>query len=71
MYVYHSPIGDWFICCKENKYHLMFDSECYGVYDSPVGAADDVFCFATRCYEWDRLLESANPPADIYEWERC
>lgn len=69
MLVYHSPIGDWFIIPSSGRYQLVFSSVCYGVYHSAVAAADDVYCFATGCDEWDLLAGSLEPPQDPSEWD--
>jgi hypothetical protein len=71
MWVYHSPIGDWHIISHSNGYHLVFDSDCYGIYSSANAAADDVYCFATGYGSWDTLERTFEPPQDISEWEAC
>lgn len=69
MLTYQSPIGTWSISNRSGKYYLFFDSTCYGVYHSAVAAADDVYCFATGCSEWDILAGTIEPPQDPSEWE--
>jgi hypothetical protein len=71
MWVYHSPIGSIYIKKTVDGYRLLYDSECYGVYDSGVAAADDVFTFHTNCEAWDSLRGSVDPPTDFSEWEHC
>jgi hypothetical protein len=62
MYIFRNASG---------RYSLKICGTVYGFYSSAVAAADDVYTFSTGCYEWDSLFKSANPPTDIYEWEKC
>ena len=62
--------GTWYIIPKPNGYHLIFDHECFGIYQDPFKAADDVYCQSTGCDEWDSQ-ERHNPPCDLSEWEQC
>ena len=74
-YYYKSPLGLFFIRYNPSmeKWDLGINDQVYGYYLTTIAAADDVYCQATGCFEWDRLdLEtiSTKVPTDIYEWER-
>jgi hypothetical protein len=73
-YVYKSPIGKFYIRYNPSleKWDLGMNDEVFGFYITTIAAADDVYCQATGCYQWDILDISNNPnvPTDIYEWER-
>lgn len=72
MWIYRSPIGVLYIKQMPNgKYGLCYDSDCYGFYENPVQAADDVYTHVTGCYEWD-ILDGKVPdePTDLGEWEK-
>lgn len=69
MWYYESPIGLMKIYQnRDGRYSLQILETVYGSYDSPAAAADDVYCFATGCDEWDFLCGTIDPPTDIYEW---
>ena len=73
VFVYKSPIGLMKIFLDSNqRYALAIGDTVYGHYHSPVAAADDVYCFATGCYEWDKLQTKMmlDVPTDIHEWQR-
>jgi hypothetical protein len=74
IFIYKSPVGNFFIQFDKrlNKWMLGMENEVYGHYIDPVAAADDVYCQASGCYEWDLLeidsiLEEI--PTDIYCWD--
>lgn len=70
-YYYRSPIGIFTVKIHKFKWGLFFNDELLGVYDTPVGAADDVYLQVTGYYEWDSLQGvSLDIPTDIYEWEK-
>ena len=53
------------------KYGLCYDSACYGFYENPIQAADDVYTHVTGCYEWDALDGKVpDEPTDLGEWEK-
>lgn len=52
------------------KYRLIINDETYGLYDSAVAAADDVYTCTTGCNEWDSLDPVIDAPTDIHEWEK-
>ena len=69
MWYYESPIGLMKIYQnRDGRYSLQIQETVYGFYESPTAAADDVYCFATGCDEWDLLCGTIDPPTDIYEW---
>lgn len=71
MWYYKSPIGLMKIFLnREGRYSLQISETVYGLYDSPVAAADDVYTFSTGCGEWDLLVGTVEPPTDVYEWDR-
>lgn len=72
MWIYRSPIGVFSIMrMPDGKYGLCYDSECYGSYENPVQAADDVYLHVTGCDEWDDLDGKVpDEPTDLGEWER-
>ncbi|MEF7565036.1 hypothetical protein V4V35_18690 [Bacillus infantis] len=73
MYRYDSPVGPMAIAVDKrvNKYALIINDSVYGHYQSAVAAADDVYCHATGCYEWDKLDgKFTDAPTDLYEWDR-
>jgi len=73
MWVYDSPVGiiridlypDHYV---GEKYGIFYGGNCYGGYNDPVAAADDVFCHATGCNEIDCGINK--PPRDLSEWEK-
>ncbi len=72
-FYYKSPIGTMYIYrSSSGLYVLQINEEIYGEFDSPIGAADNVYLFATGCYEWDclELSGTVQPPTDIYNWKR-
>lgn len=68
-YYYDSPIGAMYIYPHNGKYNLEIRGDVCGTYDSAVAAADDVFCHATGCYDWDKLQVN-DMSTDIHEWKR-
>lgn len=72
MYFYRSPIGLMTIKYNSNtrKFHLIINDECYGLYNSAVAAADDVYTQSTGCMDWDCLEADIDIPTDIYEWSK-
>ena len=73
MWIYNSSIGTMKIYQnpRTGRFIIQIKDEQYGGYHSAVAAADDVYCHATGCYEWDCLDGSLlDVPTDIYEWER-
>jgi len=75
IYYYKSPIGLFFIRfnLSMEKWELGMKDEVLGYYQDTIAAADDVYCQATGCYEWDSLdinIVNDKAPTDIYEWER-
>lgn len=71
MFYYDSPIGRIVIKYINNRYYIIINSDYYGPYTSAVAAADDVYCHATGCFEWDILdCDIDDVPTDIYEWIR-
>lgn len=70
MWYYKSPIGLMKIYKNTSgRYSLQINGTVYGSYNSAIAAADDVYMFATGCYQWDSLDGTLNPPTDICEWQ--
>ena len=74
IFIYYSPVGKFFIKYdfKVCKWILGLGEEVFGFYESTVAAADDVYCQASGCYEWDSMdIDSIleDVPTDIYCWE--
>lgn len=71
MWYYESPIGTIYIKRTAEGYGIFFDDICYGNYQSPVAAADDVYTQSTGCDEWDMSnVPIEQIPTDLYEWEQ-
>ena len=70
IFTYNSPIGKFIIKYQYdlNKWNLELNDEGYGYYNSPVAAADDVYCQCIGYYEWDNL-DIDDVPTDIHEWQ--
>jgi hypothetical protein len=72
-YIYRSPAGVFYIRFNTSlqKWDLGIGNEIFGNYITTIAAADDVYCQATGCYQWDMLdITEIDVPTDIYEWER-
>ena len=71
MWKYDSPIGPIYIAMlNTGRYGIIFNNTVFGSWHSPQSAADDVYCHATGCYEWDSLdSKLSNVPNDISEWD--
>ncbi len=71
MFTYKSPIGLMKIYYdqKLDGYALVINEKHYGVYDSAVAAADDVYTQNTGCCSWDDN-EFKDILTNIYEWEQ-
>ncbi len=56
MWIYKSPIGTIKIMYSNTNqaFYIIIDNDYYGLYQSAVAAADDVFTFSTGCYKWDK-----------------
>jgi len=75
IYYYKSPIGLFFIRYNPSvqKWDLGMRDDVFGYYLTTIAAADDVYCQATGCHEWDNLDVNNiqdKVPTDIYQWER-
>ena len=71
MWIYNSPAGPMQIFKnRSGRYSLQIGDTVYGVYDSAIAAADDVYMFVTGCSNWDSLNGKVDAPTDIYEWEQ-
>ena len=71
MWYYDSPIGrmEIFQNPQDGRFYLKVRGETHGSYPSAVAAANNVYCFVTGCYDWDRLdCQIDDVPTDIYEW---
>lgn len=71
MFTYESPIGLMKIYYDQNNngYVLVINEKRYGVYDSAVAAADDVYIQNTGCSNWDDN-EFKDILINIYEWKQ-
>jgi hypothetical protein len=70
MWFYRTDSGVFQIAENPDRpgvYLLSFDGVHLGEYDSPEGAAKDVFIQNTGWDEWDSLLD-VSPPPDLSSW---
>lgn len=67
---YKTRIGVFSITAEhDGKYSLNFNDDCYGFYDDPWDAADDVQSKVTGCSEWDMSsYPEESIPSDLSEW---
>lgn len=71
MWIYRSPIGLlWIVRLSDGICYFMFgnDDTAWTGHADPKVVADDVFCHATGCPQWDN--SSISGPNDLSEWER-
>ena len=71
-WAYRSPIGTMYIRkLEDGRYGLLIDGIVWGSSHNPQALADNVFCHATGCYDWDRLdTMVSDVPTSIHEWEK-
>jgi hypothetical protein len=68
MWVYHSSIGNLYIVpLADGRYGFRYDGIVWESCHSPQAEADNVYCHATGCYDWDSCPEDG--PTDLSEWE--
>lgn len=67
---YKTKIGTFSITPNcDGRYCLNINDECYGFYDDPWDAADDVQSKVTGCSEWDMSdIQQDSIPSDLSEW---
>jgi len=71
-YYFPSKIGKFFIRYNKelDRWNLGMGEEIYGNYDTADDAADDVYCHATGCHEWDSLDGKVkNVPDSVSDWD--
>ena len=70
MWIYKSSVGTFSIRKQSNGFWgPLIDNEALGAYNSPEGAADDVYTQHTGHDSWD-LLPPVIEPTDLTEWEK-
>ena len=74
IFIYKSPVGTMSIKYdhRSSKWMLGLGDEVYGLYETTIAAADDVYSQSSGSYEWDSfdidsILEDV--PTDIYCWD--
>lgn len=70
MYYYKSSIGTLKIVKIQGVYYFMFgdDETAWTGHTDPNAVADDVYCHATGCFEWDN--SNILGPVDLSEWNK-
>jgi len=72
LFHYRTRVGTFWIAQQpggRGRFLLGIGDEALGSYHSPAAAADDVYCQATGCYEWD-ALGPVTSPTDLSEWRK-
>ncbi len=66
-----TSIGTLKIVKMKSGYCFMFgdDETAWTGHSDPRAVADDVYCHATGCYDWDS--SDILGPTDLSEWEKC
>ncbi len=70
MWRWRSPIGWIYIkyIPAERLYGMEYDGIIWEACDTPQAEADNIYCHATGCADWDMCAHEA--PTDLSGWER-
>ena len=67
MFCFHSSIGDIYIAMLRNgMFGLFYRGICYDMAPHPQFLADNVYCHATGCSDWNSCRDRG--PRDLSEW---
>lgn len=70
MYLYRTRAGVFSIVLRDDRWHVIFDGDSLGSYETPMQAADDLAGGHTFSPSAGVDTATLNIPADLSEWEQ-